>query len=237
LCTPAADDEGTLELLDEVVEKTKTMKLTEQAVTSSAASQERPLADAVNSSVDVGAAAASVANKEDAAGRLHQIYHEESAKSKVPVPASLVVAQTTRKKLLVLDLNGLLADINQDFHNAHLSHARCRGKLGKLALGCLGLLSSSSCPSQFASCKFVPPMAYAMLYIIHLTQIANFKVICSVYDLYLVLRTPVFKRPFCDDFLKFFFHNFELGVWSSRLRCKLNLFFLPIAYCCNLMIC
>jgi hypothetical protein len=149
LCTPAADDEGTLELLDEVAEKTKTMKLTEQAVTSSAASQERPLADAVNSSVDVGAAAASVANKEDAAGRLHQICHEESAKSKVPVPvpASLVVAQTTRKKkLLVLDLNGLLADINQDFHNAHLSHGRCRGKLGKLALGCLGI-HLPSCPS------------------------------------------------------------------------------------------
>lgn len=35
-----------------------------------------------------------------------------------------------KKKLLILDLNGLLADINQDRHNAHLSHGTIRGKLG-----------------------------------------------------------------------------------------------------------
>ncbi|KAG0541370.1 hypothetical protein BDA96_02G010700 [Sorghum bicolor] len=155
-------DEGTLELLDEVVEKTKTMTVTdeEQATSSAAACQERrrrpvaaDAAAAVNSSVDdVGAAAAadSVGNK------------GESANSKVPVPASLVVAQTTRKKkLLVLHLNGLLADINQDFHNAHLSNGRFRCKL-------------------------------------------------------------VFKRPFCDDFLKFCFRNFDVGVWSSRLRVNVD---------------
>uniref|UniRef100_A0A0D9WUP1 FCP1 homology domain-containing protein n=1 Tax=Leersia perrieri TaxID=77586 RepID=A0A0D9WUP1_9ORYZ len=34
-----------------------------------------------------------------------------------------------RKKLLILDINGLLADINQDHHNAHMSLAKVRGKL------------------------------------------------------------------------------------------------------------
>lgn len=37
-----------------------------------------------------------------------------------------------RKKLLILDLNGLLADINQDFHSADKAHAKVRGKLGNL---------------------------------------------------------------------------------------------------------
>ncbi|CAN6195253.1 unnamed protein product [Urochloa humidicola] len=62
-----------------------------------------------------------------------------------------------RKKLLILDLNGLLADINQDFHNAHKAHGKVRGKL-------------------------------------------------------------VFRRPYSDDFLRFCFQNFELGIWSSRKR-------------------
>ncbi|EEC81397.1 flocculation protein FLO11 [Oryza sativa Japonica Group] len=66
-----------------------------------------------------------------------------------------------RKKLLILDINGLLADINQDHHNAHLSHAKVRGKL-------------------------------------------------------------VFTRPYCDDFLRFCFENFELGIWSSRLKANVD---------------
>ncbi|XP_008670998.1 probable C-terminal domain small phosphatase [Zea mays] len=66
-----------------------------------------------------------------------------------------------KKKLLILDLNGLLADINQDRHNAHLSHGTIRGKL-------------------------------------------------------------VFKRPYCDDFLRFCMHHFELGIWSSRLRANVD---------------
>ncbi|RLN35435.1 uncharacterized protein C2845_PM03G18020 [Panicum miliaceum] len=69
-----------------------------------------------------------------------------------------------RKKLLILDLNGLLADINQDYHNSHLSHGKVRGKLDLL-----GVLT-------------------------------------------------VFKRPYCDDFLRFCIRNFELGIWSSRLK-------------------
>ncbi|TVT97856.1 hypothetical protein EJB05_56868 [Eragrostis curvula] len=62
-----------------------------------------------------------------------------------------------KKKLLILDLNGLLADINQDYHNAHMANAKVRGKL-------------------------------------------------------------VFRRPYCDDFLKFCSQNFDLGVWSSRKK-------------------
>ncbi|KAM0929496.1 hypothetical protein ACQ4PT_001563 [Festuca glaucescens] len=34
-----------------------------------------------------------------------------------------------KKKLLILDLNGLLADINEDIHNAHMADAKVRGKL------------------------------------------------------------------------------------------------------------
>jgi hypothetical protein len=37
-----------------------------------------------------------------------------------------------KKKLLILDLNGLLADINEDIHNAHMADAKVRGKLGKV---------------------------------------------------------------------------------------------------------
>nr|KJB33407.1 hypothetical protein B456_006G009600 [Gossypium raimondii] len=29
---------------------------------------------------------------------------------------------------------------------------------------------------------------------------------------------PVFKRPYCDDFLKFCCERFEVGIWSSRNR-------------------
>ncbi|XP_078149248.1 putative FCP1 homology domain-containing protein C1271.03c [Carex rostrata] len=29
---------------------------------------------------------------------------------------------------------------------------------------------------------------------------------------------PAFKRPFCDDFLRFCFQNFKIGIWSSRKR-------------------
>ncbi|XVF58445.1 hypothetical protein PTKIN_Ptkin07bG0067500 [Pterospermum kingtungense] len=62
-----------------------------------------------------------------------------------------------RNKLLVLDLNGLLADI--------------------------------ICP---------PPMNYTA-------------------DAYIAGRA-IFKRPFCDDFLRFCFGRFEVGIWSSRNR-------------------
>lgn len=81
--------------------------------------------------------------------------HEKKIQNIYSPRGSLVRFQ--RKKLLILDLNGLLADINQDYHNAHLAHAKVRTKL-------------------------------------------------------------VFRRPYCDDFLRFCFQNFELGIWSSRKR-------------------
>ncbi|KAL5198116.1 hypothetical protein ABZP36_001628 [Zizania latifolia] len=71
------------------------------------------------------------------------------------------VIRFQRKKLLILDINGLLADINQDHHNAHMSHGKVRGKL-------------------------------------------------------------VFKRPYYYDFLRFCFQNFELGIWSSRLKANVE---------------
>jgi hypothetical protein len=56
--------------------------------------------------------------------------HEEKIRNIYSPRGSLVRFQ--RKKLLILDLNGLLADINQDYCNAHLAHAKVRTKLGKL---------------------------------------------------------------------------------------------------------
>ncbi|CAH9118755.1 unnamed protein product [Cuscuta epithymum] len=32
------------------------------------------------------------------------------------------------------------------------------------------------------------------------------------------LRRAVFKRPFCDDFLKFCFERFDVAIWSSRTK-------------------
>ena len=64
------------------------------------------------------------------------IDHKKEAESRVvqdmgspKVSAMMSLAPRRKKKLLILDLNGLLADINQDKHNAHLSHGKFRGKL------------------------------------------------------------------------------------------------------------
>uniref|UniRef100_A0A453BQ09 Mitochondrial import inner membrane translocase subunit TIM50 n=1 Tax=Aegilops tauschii subsp. strangulata TaxID=200361 RepID=A0A453BQ09_AEGTS len=69
-----------------------------------------------------------------------------------------------RKKLLILDLNGLLADItpiHRNSRDSRLAHAKVRGKY-------------------------------------------------------------VFIRPYHDDFLRFCFQNFELGVWSSRMKVNVD---------------
>ncbi|KAJ4877816.1 hypothetical protein Rs2_42834 [Raphanus sativus] len=65
-------------------------------------------------------------------------------------------SSVSRRKLLVLDLNGLLADI----------------------------------ASPLAGCK------------------ADIN----------IGRRAIFKRPFCEDFLKFCFDKFEVGIWSSRKK-------------------
>ncbi|PWZ39817.1 hypothetical protein Zm00014a_022679 [Zea mays] len=103
---------------------------------------------------------------EESSPRLSCLVHAASSTavqakgSATGLPSSPLTKQM-KKKLLILDLNGLLADINQDRHNAHLSHGTIRGKL-------------------------------------------------------------VFKRPYCDDFLRFCMHHFELGIWSSRLRANVD---------------
>ncbi|XP_051216488.1 uncharacterized protein [Lolium perenne] len=66
-----------------------------------------------------------------------------------------------RKKLLILDINGILADINTDRDVAHMADGRVRGK-------------------------------------------------------------NVFKRYYLDDFLRFCFQNFELGIWSSRMKVNVD---------------
>uniref|UniRef100_A0A2P2L942 Mitochondrial import inner membrane translocase subunit TIM50 n=1 Tax=Rhizophora mucronata TaxID=61149 RepID=A0A2P2L942_RHIMU len=40
---------------------------------------------------------------------------------------------------------------------------------------------------------------------------------CSKPDI-IVSKKSVFKRPFCDDFLRFCFEKFNVGIWSSRTR-------------------
>ncbi|XP_058081335.1 uncharacterized protein LOC131229404 isoform X2 [Magnolia sinica] len=64
-------------------------------------------------------------------------------------------ASNARRKLLILDLNGLLADVVSFQFNDHKPDFKVAGK-------------------------------------------------------------SVFKRPFCDEFLKFCFEKFDVGVWSSR---------------------
>ncbi|KAG2642143.1 hypothetical protein PVAP13_2KG262558 [Panicum virgatum] len=85
--------------------------------------------------------------------------HKDNIKNIYSPRGSLV--RFHRKKLLILDLNGLLADINQDYRNAHKADAKVKDKL-------------------------------------------------------------VFTRPYYDDFLRFCFQNFELGIWSSRKRENVN---------------
>ncbi|KAL3838212.1 hypothetical protein ACJIZ3_022803 [Penstemon smallii] len=69
----------------------------------------------------------------------------------------IAVMAPIRRKLLVLDINGLLADIVMP------APKNCRG------------------------------------------------------DIHMLGRA-IFRRPFYDDFLKFCFHNFDVGIWSSRSR-------------------
>lgn len=72
---------------------------------------------------------------EESSPRLSCLVHAASSTavqakgSATGLPSSPLTKQM-KKKLLILDLNGLLADINQDRHNAHLSHGTIRGKLG-----------------------------------------------------------------------------------------------------------
>jgi len=62
-----------------------------------------------------------------------QVHQEEASKVQGIVSPIGSPIRVKRKKLLILDLNGLLADINQDYRNSHLSHGKVRGKLGKSA--------------------------------------------------------------------------------------------------------
>lgn len=75
----------------------------------------------------------------------------------VPVLPERSLPCRNRKKLLVLDLNGLLCDIVNDYTAPYRGEKRIGGK-------------------------------------------------------------PIFKRPYCDDFLKFCFENFDIGIWSSRRK-------------------
>ncbi|KAJ0980166.1 hypothetical protein J5N97_008421 [Dioscorea zingiberensis] len=83
------------------------------------------------------------------------IRNQDRSLEKMTLSPQRGVISSNRKKLLVLDLNGLLADIIADPHRTHRAHRKVGGK-------------------------------------------------------------SLFKRPFCDDFLKYCFERFNIGVWSSR---------------------
>ncbi|XP_074565893.1 uncharacterized protein LOC141822349 [Curcuma longa] len=57
------------------------------------------------------------------------ITQDRVTSSNFALPYTEKISKFSRKKLIVLDLNGLLADINQDYRNAHKAHSRVGGKL------------------------------------------------------------------------------------------------------------
>jgi hypothetical protein len=119
--------------------------------------------------------------------------HKEKIKNIYSPEGSLVRFQ--RKKLLILDLNGLLADINTHTHNAHKAHGKVRDKLGKLHI--------------------IIVETAVLLVAFRSVNHANLQ----------LAPVPVFKRPYSDDFLRFCLENFELGIWSSRKRLRLSFSF------------
>jgi hypothetical protein len=60
--------------------------------------------------------------------RLPQAYEQKPPITLLP---RVSLTGFRKKKLLILDLNGLLADINQDYHNSHMADAKVRGKIGE----------------------------------------------------------------------------------------------------------
>ncbi|KAK8941348.1 hypothetical protein KSP39_PZI010384 [Platanthera zijinensis] len=103
---------------------------------------------------NVGSFSCSSTSKDDSNSKRRKIEVREL----VPVlPERSLTCRRNRKKLLVLDLNGLLCDIVNDYTAPYRGEKRIGGK-------------------------------------------------------------PIFKRPFCDDFLKFCFEKFDIGIWSSRRK-------------------
>lgn len=94
------------------------------------------------------------------------------------------MAVDSRKKLLILDVNGLLVDFVNYFPKGHTPDTVISKKAG------------NSC---------------------YLNSILRFMLFksCNLCGLFL---SPVFKRPYCDEFLQFCFDRFNVGVWSSRTK-------------------
>jgi DEAD/DEAH box helicase/NLI interacting factor-like phosphatase len=112
-----------------------------------------------------------------------------SGESNAIVPRELGPLAPAKKKLLVLDINGILADIVMlNSGHSQKAHFKIKGKSGKYFL-------------YTFFCKIWKKIA-------NLFMENNGMLISSF--------APVFKRPFCDDFLEFCFKNFEVGIWSSR---------------------
>lgn len=90
----------------------------------------------------------------------------------------------SKKKLLILDVNGLLVDFvpySPDGYTPDIVISRKAGERKHIL----------DATSTFMHFKLLIYMAIFYLF-------------------------SVFKRPFCDDFLRFCFERFEVGIWSSR---------------------
>jgi hypothetical protein len=138
----AAADTSSSASADDASSETQKSTKTYPSVTAAVSELPSLLDLAVISTADTEAAgdnsgASVVIGKKDA--QAHR--QDDDAGSKVQGMAAVgsprgsppVVCRAQRKKLLILDLNGLLADINQDYRCSHLAHGKVRGKLGEIS--------------------------------------------------------------------------------------------------------
>ena len=100
-----------------------------------------------------------------------------------------------RKKLLILDINGLLADIQCRTPKGYKADKTIARRAGEDRLLNFNLL--------------------IRLRLFFFT----FKSICATQIVIgSLLSFSVFKRPFCSEFLKFCFWRFDVAIWSSRTK-------------------
>ena len=117
-------------------------------------------------------------------------------KDELEAPQERAPLGDLRKKLLILDINGLLADIQSHTPKGYKVDKRIAKRAGEDRLQNVYLLMSFR--------HFISQSSQSIC----VTQI----VIGSFFSF------SVFKRPFCSEFLKFCFERFDVGIWSSRTK-------------------
>lgn len=121
------------------------------------------------------------------------ITNEEDRSKALPVPSIGKSVGCLKKKLLILDINGILVDVvSHPFPKKIKRDAMIAKKACEKFL--LYLLFSMTKSFFF----FKKPIWFSLLI-----------------GLYFI---SVFKRPFCSEFLNFCFEKFDVAVWSSRME-------------------